>query len=83
MMNMIFPVNEFIFIKYDQSVDFLFEEVEPTKALVQLFDEAWITPNPENVEIFLDKILKASFYNLTYSNNQKAIEAINQMFEHD
>ncbi|MGM0621307.1 MAG: hypothetical protein ACQETJ_09710, partial [Bacteroidota bacterium] len=83
MMNMIFPVNEFVFLKYDNSVDLLLEKTEPLEALIQLFEEAWIPPAPENVAVFLDKILKVSFYNLTYSDNQKAIEAINQLFEND
>ena len=82
-MNMIFPVNEFVFLKYDASVDFSFEKTEPVKAIMQLLEDAWIPPAPENVTIFLDKILKASFYNLTFSNNQKAIEAINQLFKKD
>ena len=82
-MNMIFPVNEFVFIKYDNSVDILLEKTEPVKALKQLFEESWIPPAPENVAAFLDKILNASFYNLTYSDNQKAMEAINQLFEND
>ncbi len=82
-MDMIFPVNEFIFIKYDKSVDILLEKIETVEALKKLFDEAWIPPNAENVEVFLDKILNVSFYNLTYSNNQKAFDAINQIFEND
>ena len=40
-----------------------------------------ILMNP--VSLSNPKILKASFYNLTYSNNQKAIEAINQLFQDD
>jgi dephospho-CoA kinase len=83
MMNMIFPVNEFVFIKYDNSVDFAIEKIDPVKAITQLLDEAWILPAPENVTVFLDRIVKASFYNLTYSNNQKAIEAVNRIFEND
>lgn len=82
-MNMIFPVNEFVFIKYDNSVDIQLKKIEPVDALIKLFDEAWIPPAPENVAVFLDKILNASFYNLTYSNNQKAMEAINQLFENE
>lgn len=83
MMKMIFPVNEFVFIKYDKSVDILLKKIEPVEALKQIFEEAWIPPDAENVSIFLDKILNASFYNLTYSDNQKAMEAINQLFEND
>jgi len=59
------------------------KKIEPVDALIKLFDEAWIPPAPENVAVFLDKILNASFYNLTYSNNQKAMEAINQLFENE
>jgi len=81
--NLIFPVNEFIFIKYDNSVDLELEKADPVDALKRLFEEAWIPSSAENAAIFLDKILNVSFYNLTYSNNEKAIEAINQIFEND
>lgn len=82
-MKMAFPVNEFVFIKYDKSVDFLLEKIEPLNAIKQLLDEAWIPASPQNVEIFLDKILKASYYKLTYSDNQKALDTIAQLFEND
>ncbi len=82
-MKMVFPVKEFIFIKYDKSVDFALEKIEPIKAIKTLFEEAWIPPKPENVEIFLDRIMNISFYSLTYSNNKKALESITQFFEND
>jgi len=80
-MKMAFPVNEFIFIKYDSSVDFELEKIEPANAVKTLFEEAWIPPQPDNVAIFLDKITGISFYRLTYSNNIKALDAISQLFE--
>ncbi len=82
-MKMVFPAKEFIFIKYDKTVDFNLEKVEPTIAIKTLFEEAWIPPKPENVAIFLDKIMNISFYSLTYSNNEKAIDAISQLFKND
>lgn len=82
-MKMIFPVKEFIFIKYDNTVDFSIEKIKPANAIKILFEEAWIPPQPENVEIFLDKILNISFYKLTYSNNKKALDAIRQLFENN
>jgi len=81
MMKMIFPVNEFVFIKYDKSVDFKLEKIEPMKALNRLLNEAWIPGTPENIRIFFDRILKASYYSLTYSNNEKALDAINKLFQ--
>ncbi len=82
-MKMVFPVKEFIFIKYDSSVDFVLEKIEPVNAVKTLFEEAWIPPQPENVSVFLDKIINISFYSLTYSNNKKALEAISQLFKNN
>ena len=80
---MVFPVNEIVFIKYDRSTDFLLEKIDPIDALNTVIDEAWIPPTPENVATFMDRISKTSFYRLTYSNNPKAINAITQMFKND
>lgn len=80
---LIFPVKEIVFIKYDNTVDFLLEEVEPIEALNTIIDEAWIPPNPENVEQFMHRVSKTLFYKLSYSNNTKAINAITQMFKND
>ena len=82
-MKMAFPVKEFIFIKYDKSVEFSMEKIEVADAIKTLFEEAWIPPQPDNVAIFLDKITNISFYRLTYSNNKKALEAISQLFENN
>ncbi len=82
-MKMIFPVKEFIFIKYDNTVDFIFEKLDPVKAIQQLLDESWILPSPENVSVFFNKIVQTSFFQLTYSNNEKALEAIKQLFDND
>jgi hypothetical protein len=82
-MKMVFPAKEFIFIKYDKSVDFKIEKIEPINAIKTLFEEAWIPPKPENVAIFLDRVLNISFYSLTYSNNKKALDAISELFEND
>ena len=71
------------YYEYDNSVDLELEKADPVDALKRLFEEAWIPSSAENAAIFLDKILNVSFYNLTYSNNEKAIEAINQIFEND
>jgi len=79
----IFPVNEFVFIKYDPSVDFNFEKLEPIPGLKQLLDQTWVPPNKENARILFDKILYKSFYQLSYSNNEIALDAITKLFEND
>jgi len=79
----IFPVQEFIFIKYDKSVDFVLEKLDPLTGIRLLLDQSWVAPSIGNAEIFFDRILQKSFYQLSYSNNQKALEAITNLFDHD
>lgn len=79
----IFPVQEFIFIKYDRSVDFHFGEIDTLSAIKLLLEEAWISPQRRNVEILFDQILNFRFYQLTYSNNEKALDAIINLFDND
>ncbi len=78
-----FPVTEFIFVKYDSSVDFLFEKIDPLNAIKLLLEEAWVSPKRSNVEKLFDQILSTSFYKLTYSDNKKALDAITNLFDND
>jgi hypothetical protein len=79
----VFPVKEFIFIKYDPSVDFTLEKLDCLKGIRLLLDQSWVPPVKGNAEILFEKILLKSFYQLTYSNNKKAMEAITKLFEND
>lgn len=81
--NDVFPVQEFVFVKYDKSVDFQWLKLDPLSAMKLLLDQAWIAPTKGNAELFFDRILKLSFYQLTYSNNEKALEAISKLFDND
>jgi hypothetical protein len=79
----VFPVKEFIFIKYDPSVDFTLERLDSLKGIKLLLDQSWVPPINGNAEILFEKILPKSFYRLTYSNNEKALKAITNLFEND
>jgi len=79
----IYPVHEFIFIHYDKSVDFILEKLDPIKAIKLLLDQAWVTPTKGNATLLFEWITQISFYKLTYSNNQKALETITNLFDHD
>lgn len=81
--NHIFPVQEFVFIEYNTSVDFLWEKLNPINAAKLLLDQSWILPEPANAEVFMEQILNKSFFKLTYSNNEKALDAITNLFDHD
>ncbi len=79
----IFPVQEFIFIQYEPSVDFMLEKLEPLEAIRLLLDQCWVTPVNGNPAILFKLIQQKSFYRLTYSNNERALEAITNLFEND
>ena len=81
--NAIFPVKELIFIEYNSDVEFSLEKLDPVVAFKSLLDQAWITPIQGNATILLDRVMEISFFKLTYSNNQKALDAITNLFEHE
>lgn len=75
-----FPVKEFIFIQYDSSVDFEWEEIDPLDAFKLLLEETWVSPEDGIANTIFDRLSDWSFYKLTYSNNRKALEAITKLF---
>ncbi len=81
--SLIHPVRDFVVIQYDKSVDFAFEKLEPLDAVAYLLDQSWVSPSEENVAILFDRLLKTDFYKLTYSNTERALEAISNLFDHD
>jgi len=83
MKNLVHPVVGFIFVKYDSMVNLSWEKLDTVSAVKLLLEQTWIAPIPGNAEIFLDKVLQNSFFQLTYSNNQMALDAITQLFEND
>jgi len=78
-----FPIKEVISIKYDPQVEFEFKKADPISSIKLLLDQSWILPNAENAKKFLDRVADWSFYQLTYSNNEKALQAISKLFERD
>lgn len=79
----VYPVKELIFIAYNSSVDFVWKKLDPVRAIKQLLDQAWVPTNQGNAALLFDMISQISFYQLTYSNNQKALTAIINLFNSD
>lgn len=76
-------LRSFCIHKYNPSVDFEWEKIDQIKAIKLLLDQSWISPTNGSAEILLGQLSQWSFYLLTYSNNQRAIEAIANLFDHD
>ena len=78
-----YPVKEYIFIKYDPTVDFEWKKLELSKAVALLLDQSWVSPISGTAGILLDQLSQWKFYQLTYSNNEKALNIITHLFDHD
>jgi hypothetical protein len=79
----VFPVRELIFIEYNNSVDYSLERLDTINGIKLLLDQTWIIPNPGNAQLFFEWISQVTFFKLTYSDNEKALEAITNLFNHE
>jgi len=78
-----FPVKEFVFIRYDKNIDFELIKLDPISGVKLLLEQAWVTAIEGSPQILFEYLSKWSFYQLTYYNNFKAVEAITNIFDHD
>lgn len=78
-----FPVKEVVTVKYNPDINFDFKKASRLKSIRLMLDQSWILPNSENARLFLDLATRWSFYELTYSDNEKALNAITKLFEND
>lgn len=78
-----FPCKALVYIKYDPSFEFEIENVSNIFAFESLVPDSWISKNAENVAIFLDWFSSLPCYQLTYSNNEKMINAIGKLLKND
>lgn len=74
------PLFDMIFVEYNPQIDFEMKPVNASEALQLIVNESWIQPEIKNMESFLQWLGQTHFYRLCYSNNQRAIEAISNMF---
>lgn len=77
------PCKALIFIKYKKDSDLKLKEISKITAFEQLVPDSWLSPIPENAEIFLNWFSKLPCYQLTYSNNDKMIETVSKIFNND
>ena len=75
-----FPVKALVFVSYNNSSSFIFEEVGKKEALQLLLKETWVNPLPENVTRFFDWVEKTPFYRLQYSKTNEALDVAEKLF---
>ena len=77
------PCKALVFVKYKKSVKMKLEKLTRDIAFQYLIPDSWISPLPENAASFLDWFLSLPCYNLTYSDNELMIAAIEKIFTDD
>ncbi|WP_028890705.1 hypothetical protein [Tenacibaculum sp. 47A_GOM-205m] len=74
------PCKALIFIKYQKDSDLIINKISSITAFEQLIPDSWLSPLPQNAELFLDWFEKLPCYQLTYSNNEKMISTVKKIF---
>lgn len=69
-----------VFVKYVPNSGIILEDLPKDVAFQHLIPDSWISPVTENSSKFLDWFLALPSYRLTYSDNEKMVEAIRQLF---
>lgn len=72
-----------IFINFNPSVDILLEKLSKLDAIKLFNIEAWVSSVPENAKSYINWLIKLNCYRLTYSNNEKAVQTIQQIFREE
>ncbi|MDW5287900.1 hypothetical protein [Formosa sp. PL04] len=77
------PCQSIVLVNYNHKAEVLLETIDAKTALEILIPDSWISPQPKNAKAFLDWISTVTFYKLTYSNNQDAIDIFSTIFENE
>lgn len=72
-----------VFINYEMGSDFLLETINPEIAFQKLVPDSWISPESQNARKFVNWFKKLSFYQMTYSDNDRMIQTIKRMLDCD
>ena len=75
------PCKKLIFIKYEKEADLQVNSISKLEAFQQLIPDSWLSPLPENAAIFLDWFAQLECYKIKYSENEKMIAAVRELFE--
>ncbi|WP_439130452.1 hypothetical protein [Polaribacter sp.] len=75
------PCNNLIFIKYQKDSGLKCKKISKLDAFQQLIPDSWLSPIPENAQLFLDWFSDVNCYQLMYSENDKMIATVSEIFD--
>ncbi len=77
----IYPVEEVVFVDYNPKFDFKLTSLSCFEGIQAFLEQADITSGATYAKAFLDWACAASFYRLSYSDKDLAMDAITKIFE--
>ena len=72
-----------VFIKYTKNGDNKLLKIGQLTALQKLIPDSWISPERENVSLFLDWMAKVPCYELHYSDNKYLIDISEKLMNNE
>jgi hypothetical protein len=75
------PCKKLIFIKYEKESSLQVNSISKLDAFQQLIPDSWLSPLPENTALFLDWFAQLECYQIKYSENEKMIAAVRELFK--
>lgn len=76
-----FSCHKLVMVKYAKDASSELRECSSEKILKIFIPDSWISPQPEHSKSFLNWLKELTFYELTYSDNEFAIERFKELFE--
>ena len=74
------PCESVVFIKYEKDSGLQVSSISKIDAFQQLVPDSWLSPIKENAAIFLDWFESLNCYQITYSDNEKMIGKVRELF---
>jgi len=69
-----------VFVKYQSGSGFSLVETGKKEALQHFLKETWVNPKARYVQAFFEWIDNTPFYKITYSDNERMIQAVEALF---
>jgi len=74
------PCTKIVYVKYNPKTSTTLTKSSADKVLQTLIPDSWISPQQKNAKQFLNWLENLNYYELSYSENNKAIDLFNQLF---
>jgi hypothetical protein len=74
------PCTKIVYVKYSSDSTTTLTKTGADEVLQTLIPDSWVSPKQKNAKQFLNWLENVSYYKLSYSNNNKAMELFSELF---